>query len=240
MKGNGLIGLDRTTTIEAKLDAIMNKLSSNEKRMHIVHEVGAVREGRRNNDEGYEEEEPYQVEEAQYLNANKSFTFKSNPNLPTHYSPALRNHESFSYDGGAKQGSRHRQNYHKVYTQPRFQQQQQQQHKQNRDNRGEYQGQKRIQTFEDQVLQFMIENKRILNVHDFFFAELENFQANTTVFQININSTLRNLETQVRQLALSLQRQSKNTFPSSIEINPKYFTPTAMRGSNELKGSKKM
>ena len=46
MRGNGLIGLDRTTTIEAKLDAIMNKLSSNEKRMHTAHEVGAVGEGR--------------------------------------------------------------------------------------------------------------------------------------------------------------------------------------------------
>ena len=99
MRGNGLIGLDRTTAIEAKLDAIMNKLSSNEKMMHTVHEVGAVREGKRNSVEGYEEEEPYQVEEAQYLNANTSYTFKPNPNLLTHYSPALRNHESFSYGG---------------------------------------------------------------------------------------------------------------------------------------------
>ena len=75
--------------------------------MHTVHEVGAVGEGRRNSAEGNEEEEPYQVEEAQYLNANKSYTFKPNPNLPTHYSPALRNHESFSYGGGAQQGPRH-------------------------------------------------------------------------------------------------------------------------------------
>ena len=44
MRGNGLIGLDRTTTIEAKLDAVMNKLSSNEKMMHTTHEVGAMRE----------------------------------------------------------------------------------------------------------------------------------------------------------------------------------------------------
>ena len=102
MRGNGLIGLERTTAIEANLDAVMNKLSSNERRMHTAHEVGAVREGRRNSAEGYEEEEPYQVEEAQYLNANKSYTFKPNPNLPTHYSPALRKHESFSYGGKAQ------------------------------------------------------------------------------------------------------------------------------------------
>ena len=123
MRGNGLIRLDRTTAIKAKLDAVMKKLSSNEKKMHTAHEVGAVREGRRNSAEGYEEEEPYQVEEAQYLNANKSYTFKPNPNLPTHYSSTLRNHESFSYGGGAQQGPRHGQNYHQVYTQPGFQQQ---------------------------------------------------------------------------------------------------------------------
>ena len=77
-------------------------------------------------------------------------------------------------------------------------------------------------------------------MHEKKFAELENFQANTTVFQTNINATLRNLETQVGQLALSLHNQSRNTFPSSTEINPKDLTPTAMRDSDELQGSKKM
>ena len=33
------------TVIEAKLDAMMNKLGSNERRMHTAHEVGAVEEG---------------------------------------------------------------------------------------------------------------------------------------------------------------------------------------------------
>ena len=58
MRGNGLIGLDRTTAIKAKLDEVMKKLSSNERRMHTAHEVGAVREGKKNRAEGYEEEEP--------------------------------------------------------------------------------------------------------------------------------------------------------------------------------------
>ena len=61
--GSGLIGLDRMTAIEAKLDAFMNKLGNNEKRMHIAHEVGAVKEGMRKIDEGHVEEEPYQVED---------------------------------------------------------------------------------------------------------------------------------------------------------------------------------
>ena len=178
MRGNDLIGLDRTTAIEAKLDAVMNKLSSNEKRIHIAHEVGAVSEGRRNSAKWYEEEEPYQAEETKYMNEQRSYHFKPNPNLLTHYTLALRNHKSFSYGGGAQQDPRHGQNPHQVYTPPGFQQQWQQ-----RDSRGEYQGQKRIQNFEDQVLQFMKENKRILNVHEKNFAELENFQVNTTVFQ---------------------------------------------------------
>ena len=72
--------------------------------MHTAHEMGAVKEGMRINTEGPVKEEPYQVEEAQYLNANKSYTFKSNPNLPTHYTPALRNHENFSYGEEAQQG----------------------------------------------------------------------------------------------------------------------------------------
>ena len=61
---------------------------------------------------GPNEEEPYQVDEAQYLNANKSYTFKPNPNLPSHYTPTLRNHESFSYGGEAQEGPRLGHNYH--------------------------------------------------------------------------------------------------------------------------------
>ena len=101
LRGSGLIGLDRMTTIEAKMDAVIIKLGNNEKRMHTAHEVGVVKEEMRNSVEGPVEEELYQVEEAQYLNANRSYTFKPNPNLPTHYTPALRNHESLSYGGGA-------------------------------------------------------------------------------------------------------------------------------------------
>ena len=77
-------------------------------------------------------------------------------------------------------------------------------------------------------------------MHEKKFTELENFQANTTVFQTDINSTLRNLETQVGQLALTLQSQTRNTFPSNTEVNTKDLTPTAMRGGDELQGSKKM
>ena len=69
----------------------------------------------RSSAEGLVEEEPDQVEEAQYLNENRSYTFKPNSNLPTHYTPALRKHESFSYGEGAQQGPRPRHNYHQAY-----------------------------------------------------------------------------------------------------------------------------
>ena len=106
MKGNGLIGLDRMIAIEAKLDAVMNKLRNNERRMHTAHEVGAVEERSRRSVEKLVREEPYQVEETKYLNEQRSYRFKPNPNLPTHYTLALRNHINFSYGGGAQQGPR--------------------------------------------------------------------------------------------------------------------------------------
>ena len=120
LKGNGLIGLNRMIAIEAKLEAILNKLGSNERRMHTTHEVGAVEERIRRSAEGLVDEEPYQVEETKYMNEQRSYHFKPNPNLPTHYTPALRNHENFSYGGGAQQGHKPRQNYQQAYVQPRF------------------------------------------------------------------------------------------------------------------------
>ena len=95
------------------------------------------------------------------------------------------------------------------------------------------------QSFEDQMLHFMSENKRILNLHEKRFSKLENFQENTIVFQTNTNASLRNLETQVGQLGISLQNQSRNAFPSSTEINPKNFAPISLRGDNELQGTRR-
>ena len=49
------------------------------------------------------------------MNEQRTYHFNSNPNLPTHYTLALRNHENFSYGGGAQEGSRHGQNYQQAY-----------------------------------------------------------------------------------------------------------------------------
>ena len=94
--------------IEAKLDALMNKLGNQERRMHSAHEVGTVERNEQKSitDEGIVHEGPYQVEEAQFVGGNKSYNFKLNTNLSTHYTPTQRNHKNFSYGGGAQQGQR--------------------------------------------------------------------------------------------------------------------------------------
>ena len=112
LRGSGLIELNHMNAIEAKLDVMMNKLGSNEKRMHTAHEVGVVSEGTRSSAEGPVKEEPYQVEETKYMSEQRSYHFKPNPNLPTHYTLVLRNHENLSYGGETQQGPRPGQNYH--------------------------------------------------------------------------------------------------------------------------------
>ena len=199
-RGSGVIELNKMTAILAKLDAIMHKLGNLEKRLHYAHEIGGVgRVGIRRSVEGPIEEDPYQVEEANYLNEQRSYQFKPNPNLPTHYTPALRGHENFSYGGGASQGPRQGQDLQQGYNPPRFQRQQQQ-----GENKNEYQGQKRAQSFEEQMLQFMRDNNKMLNNHEQKFYELETFKSNTQIFQANTNASLKNLETQVGQLASTL------------------------------------
>ena len=47
LRGSGLIELNRMIAKEAKMDVVMNKLGSSERRMHTAHEVRAVREGER-------------------------------------------------------------------------------------------------------------------------------------------------------------------------------------------------
>ena len=176
VKGSGVIELNKMTAMEVKLDAIMHKMDRQEKRLHFAHEIGAVdKEGMRRSAEGLVEEDPYQVEEAIYLNEQRSYHFKPNLNLPTHYNLALRNHENFSYGGGAMQGPRHRQNYQQEYQPTRFQQQQ-------RESRNEYQDQKRAQSSEEQMLQFMGDNKKLINLHEQKFTELENFKSNIHMF----------------------------------------------------------
>ena len=145
LKGSGLIELNRMTSIEGKLDALMNRMANQERRMHSTNEVGTIDENEKRNsaEERLSHEGPYQVEEAWYLNANRSYNFKPKLNLPTHYSLALKNHENFSYGGGAQQGQRPGQKFQQHHASPGFQQQQQ------GGQRAENQGQIRSSSFEE-------------------------------------------------------------------------------------------
>ena len=72
-----MIKLNQMTAIKAKLDALMNKMGNHERRMRSGNEVGTIDENEKRNsaEEGLTYEGPYQVEEAQYLNANRSYNF---------------------------------------------------------------------------------------------------------------------------------------------------------------------
>ena len=52
------------------------------------------------------------------------------------------------------------------------------------------------------MLQFMGDNKKLINLHEQKFNELENFKSNIHMFQANIGASLKNLETQVGQLVI--------------------------------------
>ena len=92
-RGKGVMELSKLTAMEAKLDTIMHRMDKQERKMHIAHEIGAVeREALRRSAEIPKEEDACEVEESKYVNEPKNYHFKLNPNLPTHYSPPLRNH----------------------------------------------------------------------------------------------------------------------------------------------------
>ena len=71
------------------------------------------------------------------------------------------------------------------------------------------------------MLQFMGDNKKLLNHHEQKFAELETFKSNTQNFQANTNASIKNLETQVGQLASTLQNKNKDAFSSDTQKNPR-------------------
>ena len=88
------------------------------------------------------------------------------------------------------------------------------------------------------MLSFMGDNKKLLNLHEQKFAELETFKSNTQIFQANINASLKNLETQVRQLASTLQNKTEDYFPSDTKKNPWDCMVVQLRSGKELSSSR--
>ena len=58
------------------------------------------------------------------------------------------------------------------------------------------------------------------------------------MFQANTYASLKNLETQVGQLALAMQNQSKDSFPSDTKKNPKDYMEITLRSGRELQKEK--
>ena len=84
------------------------------------------------------------------------------------------------------------------------------------------------------MLQFMGDNKRLIHFHEQKLSDLEAFKSDTQVFQKNTSASLKNLETQVGKLALSMPNQSKGTFPSNTQKNPKDCMTVQLRSGKEV------
>ena len=58
------------------------------------------------------------------------------------------------------------------------------------------------------------------------------------MFHSNTNASLKNMETQVGQLALTLQNQKKNAFPSDTQKNLKDCIEVQLRSGREMSSNK--
>ena len=82
----------------------------------------------------------------------------------------------------------------------------------------------------------MGDNKKLLNLYEQKFVELETFKSNTQNFQANTNA--KNLETQVGQLASTLQNKTKDAFPNDTQKNPRDYMAVQLRSGKELSNSR--
>ena len=80
----------------------------------------------------------------------------------------------------------------------------------------------------------MGDNKKLVNLHEQKFAELEASNTNSQIFQKTTTASLKNLETQIGQLALNLQNHMKDAFPSDMKKNPKDCMAVQLRSGKEL------
>ena len=80
----------------------------------------------------------------------------------------------------------------------------------------------------------MGDNKKLLNLHEQKFAELEASNTNSQIFQKTTNASLKNLETQIGQLALNLQNQMKDAFPNDTKKNPEDCMAVQLRSGKDL------
>ena len=85
------------------------------------------------------------------------------------------------------------------------------------------------------MLQFMGDNKRLLKFHEQKLSDLEAFKSDTQMFQKNASALLKNSG----QLALNMPNQSKGTFPSDTQKNPKECMAIQLRSRKDLSSNKR-
>ena len=89
------------------------------------------------------------------------------------------------------------------------------------------------------MLQFMGDNNRLIHFHEHKLSDLEAFKSDTQVFQKNTSASLKNLETQVGQLALNMPNQSNGIFPSDTQNNPKDCMEIQLRSGKEVSNNRR-
>ena len=89
------------------------------------------------------------------------------------------------------------------------------------------------------MLQFMGDNKRLLQFHEQKLYDLEAFKSDTQVFQKNTSASLKNLETQVGKMALNMPNKSKGTFPSDTQKNPKDCMAIQLRSGKDVSNNRR-
>ena len=89
------------------------------------------------------------------------------------------------------------------------------------------------------MLQFMGDNKRLIHFHEHKLSDLEAFKSDTQVIQKNTSALLKNLETQVGKLALNMPNQSKGTFPSDTQKNPKDCMEIQLKSGKEVSNNRR-
>ena len=85
----------------------------------------------------------------------------------------------------------------------------------------------------------MGDNKSLLQFHEQKLSDLEAFKSDTQMFQKNTSASLKNLETQVGQLALNMPNQSKGIFPSDTQKNLNDCMAIQLRSGKDLSSNKK-
>ena len=88
----GLIEVDRMSSLEEKFDALITRLNQQAPRELTIGEIAYMQ-----THGALMANPPLQIEDENYVN-NRSYTFRPNNNLHSHYHSGLRNHENFSYN----------------------------------------------------------------------------------------------------------------------------------------------